>query len=390
MKMTATNQQHLFRCIQCDARLNPSNRFSCPRCGELLEITYDLNVIRSAFIASLKKPPPYSVWRYRKLLPITHTQPVSIGEGGTSLTKSNRLARKLGLSSLYFKNEGQNPTASFKDRGMTVVITRAIELSARTVICASTGNTSASMAAYAARAGLNALVLIPSGKIAKGKLVQAIIHGAKITKVPGNFDFALKEARKMAERRDDLYLVNSINPYRVEGQKTTSFELWEQLENRAPDAVFVPVGNAGNISAIWKGFRELKELNLISHTPKMIGVQAAGAAPLARAYANGKDRIDPWARPETWASAIRIGAPASWRKALKAVHESNGSILSATDEQIRRAQRLLADHEGIFGEPASAAAIAGLITARRTGLVHPHDVIVCVITGHGLKDQSVV
>ncbi|HKM74900.1 MAG TPA: threonine synthase [Candidatus Bathyarchaeia archaeon] len=388
--VTTTKRQHKFTCIACNTRFDTSKRFSCPRCGELVEITYDLHSRRRVFITSLKKPPPYSVWRYRELLPIADTHPISIGEGGTSLTKSNRLARKLGLSKLYFKNEGQNPTASFKDRGMTVVITRAIELGARTVLCASTGNTSASMAAYAARAGLNALVLIPSGKIAKGKLVQAIIHGAKIVKVSGNFDAALKKARQMAERRNDLYLVNSLNPYRIEGQKTISFEVWEQLEKRVPDAVFVPVGNAGNISAIWKGFRELKDLNLINRTPRMIGVQAAGAAPLATAYAKGEDRIVPWEHPETWASAIRIGAPASWRKALKAVQESNGSILSATDNEIRRAQRLLADHEGIFGEPASATAIAGLIKARRTGLIQGHDAIICVITGHGLKDQSVI
>ena len=385
-----TISQHVFTCIACSTRLDPSKRFSCPRCGELLEITYDLQSRRRAFITSLKKPPPYSVWRYRELLPIADAHPISIGEGGTSLTKSDRLARKLGLTKLYFKNEGQNPTASFKDRGMTVVITKAMELGVRTVLCASTGNTSASMSAYAARAGLNASVLIPSGKIAKGKLVQAIIHGAKIVQVSGNFDAALKKARRMAEQRDDLYLVNSLNPYRIEGQKTISFEMWEQLRKRVPDAVFVPVGNAGNISAIWKGFRELKDLHLINRVPRMIGVQAAGAAPIATAYAKGKDRIVPWEHPETWASAIRIGAPASWRKALKAVQESSGSILSATDNEIRRAQKLLADHEGIFGEPASAAAIAGLIKARRTGLVQAHDAIVCVITGHGLKDQSII
>jgi len=391
MKMaTPVIHQHAFTCIACNARLKPSKRFSCPRCGELLEITYDLYSRRRAFITSLKKPPPYSVWRYRELLPIADAHPISIGEGGTSLTKSDRLARKLGLTKLYFKNEGQNPTASFKDRGMTVVITRAMELGVRTVLCASTGNTSASMAAYAAKAGLNASVLIPSGKIAKGKLVQAIIHGARIVKISGNFDAALKKARRMAEQRDDVYLVNSLNPYRIEGQKTISFEMWEQLGKRVPDAVFVPVGNAGNISAIWKGFRELRDLNLINRTPRMIGVQAAGAAPLAAAYAQGKDRIVPWEHPETWASAIRIGAPASWRKALKAVQESNGSILSATDNEIRRAQKLLADHEGLFGEPASAAAVAGLIKARRTGLVGAHDAITCVITGHGLKDQSII
>jgi len=388
--MKRSSHQHEFRCIACGTRVDISKRFTCPICGELLEITYELRTRRQGFVNSLKKPPPYNVWRYRELLPIGDARPISIGEGGTSLTKSDRLANMLGLTELYFKNEGQNPTASFKDRGMTVAITRARELGVRTVLCASTGNTSASMAAYAAKAGLRAVLIIPSGKIAKGKLVQAIIHGARIVKVSGNFDVALGRARRMAEQRDDLYLVNSLNPYRIEGQKTISFEIWEQLGKRIPDAVFVPVGNAGNISAIWKGFRELKQLKLINRTPRMIGVQAAGAAPLATAYDKRQDRIVPWAHPETWASAIRIGAPASWRKALNAVHESNGSILSATDNEIRRAQRLLADHEGIFGEPASAASVAGLIKARRTGLIKRRNAIVCVITGHGLKDQSII
>jgi threonine synthase len=382
--------RHFFRCIACKRRFEAGKLYYCPKCGELLEINYDLNHRRRSFANSLKKPPPYSVWRYRELLPVGDTHPISIGEGGTSLTRSNRLARELRLSKLYFKNEAQNPTASFKDRGMTVAITRAVELGVRTVLCASTGNTSASMAAYAAKAGMNATVFIPSGKIARGKLIQAIMHGARIVKVAGNFDTALKVARRTAERRHDLYLVNSVNPYRIEGQKTLSFEVWEQLGNNVPDAIFVPVGNAGNISAIWKGFQELKELRLTKRSPRMIGVQAAGAAPLATAYAKGASRIVPIKNPETSASAIRIGAPASWRKALKAVEESKGAILSATDGEIRRAQRLLADHEGIFGEPASAAAIAGLIKARHAGQVKANDTVVCVITGHGLKDQSII
>jgi len=255
---------------------------------------------------------------------------------------------------------------------MTVAITRAVELGARTVVCASTGNTSASMAAYAARAGLRAVVLVPKGKIAKGKLLQAIVHGARINQVSGNFDRALSKAREMAQK-GELYLVNSVNPYRIEGQKTLAFEIWEQLYNSVPDAVIVPVGNAGNISAIWKGFRELQEFRLTNRTPRMIGIQASGAAPIAAAYVRGESSVVPWKHPETSASAIRIGAPASWKKALRAVKESAGAMLTVSDREIIRAQRLLANHEGIFAEPASSASVAGLAKASKLKLVKPHD-----------------
>ena len=331
---------------------------------------------------------PLSVWRYKELLPVLTKDAVTLGEGGTGLPKSTRLAESLGLDAVYFKNEGQNPTGSFKDRGMTIAVTRAVEVGARSILCASTGNTSASMAAYAARAGLKAIVLIPKGKIAAGKLLQAIVHGAKIQQVRGNFDGALKKARAMAER-GDLYLVNSLNPYRIEGQKTLAFEIWEQL-GKIPEVVVVPVGNAGNISAIWKGFWELKKLAITNHTPRMIGVQAAGAAPIASAYMKGKGTVTPWTRPETAATAIRIGAPASWKKALRAVKDSGGMMLKVSDDEILRYQRLLADHEGIFAEPASAASVAGLARASRSKLVTRKETVVCVITGHGLKDQGAV
>jgi threonine synthase len=337
----------------------------------------------------MKEAGPLSVWRYKELLPVSSRNAMTLGEGGTGLPKSVRLADSLGLDEVYFKNEGQNPTGSFKDRGMTVAVTRAVELGARTVLCASTGNTSASMAAYAARAGLRAVVLVPRGKIAQGKLLQAIVHGARIEQVSGNFDRALEKARAIT-RKGELYLVNSLNPYRIEGQKTLAFEIWEQLHRRVPDAVIVPVGNAGNISAIWKGFWELKKLRLTNHTPKMIGIQAAGAAPLAAAYARGENKVTRWTHPETSASAIRIGAPASWKKALTAVKDSRGAILTVSDTEIHRAQRLLANHEGLFAEPASAASVAGLAKASRIQLIRPRDRIVCIITGHGLKDQRSV
>lgn len=363
---------------------------SCPNCGDLLQIKYDYKALKRKFISFIEESNQLSVWRYRALLPISTRHPVTIGEGGTGLSQSNRLAQALHMHQVYFKNDGQNPTGSFKDRGMTVAITRAVEIGSKSVLCASTGNTSASMAAYAAKAGLGAVVLVPKGKIARGKLVQAMVHGAKIVEVSGNFDQALRRARELAAERSAPYLVNSINPYRIEGQKTAAFEIWEQLGRRIPDFVFVPVGNAGNISAIWKGFRELKEVRLTKRLPRMVGVQAAKASPIADAYAKGLDTVVPWSHPDTVASAIRIGAPASWKKALTAVRESNGAVLTVSDKEIKQAQRLLADHEGIFAEPAGAASVAGLRKARKFHLVKAKDRVVCIITGHGLKDQESV
>jgi len=391
MSMTTMKQRpyHYLECIKCTSRFKPTQIYTCPKCGDLLQIGYDYQALRRKFTASMKKAGPLSVWRYKDVLPVSSRNAVSLGEGGTGLPPSVRLAGSLGLNEVYFKNEGQNPTGSFKDRGMTVAITRAVELGARTVVCASTGNTSASMAAYAARAGLRAVVLIPRGKIAKGKLLQAMVHGARIEQVTGNFDRALENAREIAQK-GELYLVNSLNPYRIEGQKTLAFEILEQLHYRAPDAVIVPVGNAGNISAIWKGFWELQKFGLTNRTPRMVGIQAAGAAPIAAAYARGESMVVPWEHPETSASAIRIGAPASWKKALRAVQESAGAMLTFSDSEIIRAQRLLAKHEGIFAEPASSASVAGLTKAFRLKLVKPRDRIVCVITGHGLKDQDAI
>jgi threonine synthase len=331
-----------------------------------------------------------SVWRYADLLPVSREKAVTIAEGGTGLSRAGRISNELGLRELFFKFEGQNPTGSFKDRGMTVAITRAVELGARTVLCASTGNTSASMAAYAAKAGLRAVVLIPRGRIAKGKLVQAIVHGAKIIQVEGNFDNALERARAMTSGGRKLYLANSINPYRVEGQKTIAFEIFEQLNRKIPDFVFLPVGNAGNICALWKGFKELKKVGIANRTPRMIGVQASGAAPIADAFSKGTDEITFWKNPETCASAIRIGAPARWRDALAAARESGGAIVTATDREIVRSQRLLAEYEGIFAEPASATPLAGLIKWKRKNEVAETDTVVCIVTGHGLKDQKSV
>ena len=313
---------HYLECISCHGQFKPTQIYSCPKCVDLLQIGYRYEALSRRFKRSLSKLGPLSVWRYREFLPVSALNAVTLGEGGTPLPRSVRLAADFGFSEVYFKNEGQNPTGSFKDRGMTVTVTRAVEIGAKEVVCASTGNTSASMAAYAARAGLRATVLIPRGKIAKGKLLQAAVHGARIRQVTGNFDKALIKARTLASERG-LYLVNSLNPYRIEGQKTLAFEVWEQLR-KVPDAIILPVGNAGNISAIWKGFWELKRVRATRSTPRMIGVQAAGAAPIADAYAKGGSNIIPWPHPETAASAIRIGAPASWKKALRAVRGLRG------------------------------------------------------------------
>jgi threonine synthase len=283
--------------------------------------------------------------------------------------------------------EGDNPTCSFKDRGMTVGVSKALEHGVKAVVCASTGNTSASMAAYAAKAGLKSIVLVPSGKVARGKLAQAVVHGAEIFQVEGNFDDALRLVVDLSEKTREIYLLNSINPYRIEGQKTLAFEVRDQLGG-IPDLMVLPVGNAGNISALWKGFRELRILGLEDEVPRLVGIQAEGASPIAEAFKKGLEKIRPWRRPETIATAIRIGEPVSWMKALKAVRDSRGLMETVSDEEILEAQRVLARSEGLFVEPASAASIAGLRKLLEEELIQRDMKIVCVATGHGLKDPE--
>ena len=332
--------------------------------------------------------------RWRPFLPVTDATPVvSLNEGSTPLIHSPRLSALVGRGSrVFLKYEGLNPTGSFKDRGMTMAISKALEAGARAVICASTGNTSASAAAYAARAGVACYVLLPAGKIALGKLAQGIVHGAKCVTIDGNFDDALRLVREAADSGAPVAVVNSINPYRLEGQKTAAFEIIDELGD-APDAHFLPVGNAGNISAYWKGYGEFHALGRSTRRPRMNGFQAAGAAPMYHG------RVVE--HPETLASAIRIGNPASWSLATAAVEESGGAVDVVTDDEILAAQRWLAVSEGIFVEPASAAGIAGILkyagksneptTAHGT---HPlanlpeEAVIVCTVTGHGLKDTD--
>jgi threonine synthase len=320
---------------------------------------------------------------YRDRLPVDASTPVvTLGEGGTPLVPARRLSETTGCRVLL-KVEGMNPTGSFKDRGMTMAISHAAQHGARAVICASTGNTSASAAAYATAAGMTCGVLVPDGKIALGKLSQAIAHGATLLQVDGNFDDCLTLARKLAEAFP-VELVNSVNPYRIEGQKTAAFEVVDVLGD-APDLHCLPVGNAGNITAYWKGYREYAEQTgsapaVASTTPAMWGFQAAGAAPIVLGH--------PVDEPETVATAIRIGNPASWQQAEKARDESGGVIEAVTDDEILRAHRLLSSEEGVFVEPASAAGVAGLLKRHAAGQLSPGLTVVCTVTGHGLKDPQ--
>lgn len=316
--------------------------------------------------------------RYREFLPVDDSTPVvTLNEGNTPLIKADNLAKKIGIDAeIYLKFEGCNPTGSFKDRGMTMAVTKAKESGSGAIICASTGNTSASAAAYGAKAGLKTYVLIPDGYIALGKLSQAMMYGADIIAIQGNFDKALEMVREISDKYP-ITLVNSVNPYRIEGQKTGAFEICEAL-GQVPDYHFIPVGNAGNITAYWKGYKEWHKLGKIKELPKMMGFEAEGAAAIVKG-----ERI---MNPETVATAIRIGNPASWKFAEAARDESNGMINYVTDEEILKAYKLIASCEGVLAEPASAASVAGLIKVKDT--VKSGSKIVCILTGNGLKDPD--
>ncbi|MCU5745599.1 threonine synthase [Staphylococcus sp. SQ8-PEA] len=318
------------------------------------------------------------VEEFKEYLPVDdHTPKVSLNEGNTPLIYCENLSQMLDIE-LHVKFEGANPTGSFKDRGMCMAITKAKESGKKVVICASTGNTSASAAAYAARAGLKAIVVIPEGKIALGKLSQAVMYGAEIVSIEGNFDQALEIVKEVAEN-GEIELVNSVNPYRIEGQKTGAFEVIEQLSGEAPDILAIPVGNAGNITAYWQGFKEYNKHHQ-TQLPTLFGFQAEGASPIVQ-----NKKVE---QPETIATAIRIGNPASWEKANNALAESSGLIDSVTDEEILEAYRLMASKEGIFSEPASNASIAGLIKLHREGKLPKDKKVVAVLTGNGLKDPD--
>ncbi len=321
--------------------------------------------------------------KYRENLPVSDKTPViSLHEGNTPLIPARNLPDKLGFNGeIYLKFEGMNPTGSFKDRGMTMAVSKAVEDGSKAVICASTGNTSASATAYAARAGIKCIVLIPEGKIALGKLSQAVMHGAEVLEIDGNFDEALNLVKELSSKYP-LTLVNSINPFRIEGQKTAAYEICENLE-QSPDYQFMPVGNAGNITAYWKGYKEYNKAEPGKYAlPKMMGFQAAGSAPIVEGH--------PIAKPETIATAIRIGNPASWKTAEEARDESGGVIDKVTDEEILEAHRIVAATEGVFCEPASASSIAGLIKYIKQGYFKNANTvkIACILTGHGLKDPD--
>ena len=365
-----------LRCFSRGLRFgNEATLYTCSAFGSPLEVNYT-----DAEFARAKSFDGTGVWRYQPLLPVKKL--VTLGEGSTGLHPCDRVGRDVGIPRLFVKNEGENPTGSFKDRGMTVGIALAKAVGAKAVGCASTGNTSASMSAYAARAGLTALVLLPAGKVALGKLSQAIAHGARIAQIEGNFDDAMRLVLELSLKERSVYLLNSINAYRLEGQKTLAFEVCETLGG-APDAVVLPMGNAGNISAIWKGFNEWKRLGRIKRLPRMIGVQAEKAAPIARAWRERREfrKVE---NPETIATAIRIGAPVSYQKALAALEASGGEAGTVTDREILDAQQYLARTEGLFVEPASAVPIAYLRKRKLKGV----RTVVCVTTGHGLKDPD--
>ena len=316
---------------------------------------------------------------YKSYLPITDKTPlITLNEGNTPLIKAEKIGEKLGGIELYFKYDGLNPTGSFKDRGMVMAVAKALEEGAKAIMCASTGNTSASAAAYAARSNIQCIVLIPDGNIALGKLAQALMYGAKVIAINGNFDDALKSVIDITNNYP-ITLVNSINPYRLQGQKTSAFEICDTL-GKAPDYLAIPVGNAGNISAYWMGFKEYKEKNIVSNLPKMIGFEAEGSAAIV------KNKIIE--NPQTLATAIKIGNPASWELAVNAATESEGFIDSVTDDEILEAYSMLAKEEGIFAEPASAASLAGIIKTYKAGKLKKGDIVVSVLTGNGLKDPD--
>jgi len=391
----------LQRCITPDCRAEyklDERLYVCSRCGGLLEIDRAEDIaVDSASLRELWRTRRLSsaasdrsgVWRFREFLPFDeNVQLVSLGEGNTPLYDAPRSAGYCRLPQLKLKHQGCNPTGSFKDTGMTTAVTQARKLGARVVVCASTGNTSASLAAYAARADLLCAIIVPSGQVSHAKLAQALDYGAKVLEIEGNFDSCMNAIRELAQH-DSVYLVNSINPFRIEGQKTIAFELVEQLEWRVPDHLVVPGGNLGNSSAIGKGFRELFNSGLIDRQPKITVVQAVGAAPFARFYSQHDSSFANEEHPKTLASAIKIGAPVSWQKAWRAVRETGGSVITATEQEIADAKAMIG-RDGIGCEPASATTVAGIRKLVGDGIIKGDETVVAVLTGHLLKDTDYV
>ncbi len=379
-------------CIECGETFAPFEdvRYTCDDCDGLLEVRYDDPPTFDDFGAGASTDgPERGVWRYREGLPFDLG--VTLPEGDTPLHAMPRLEADVGVETLRIKHEGMNPTGSFKDRGMTVGVRVAEELGVGALACASTGNTSAALAAYGGRAGMPTLVLLPQGKVAAGKIAQASLHGARILEVDGNFDACLDIVQALAAR-GEAYLLNSLNPFRLEGQKTIGFEVLEEFHadhGTYPDRIVLPVGNAGNTSALYKGFRELVQSGAldVDDVPKLTGVQAAGAAPMVEAIENGADEVRRWEEVETRATAIRIGNPVNAPKALPGIRNTGGTAVAVEDAEITAAQRDLAE-EGVGVEPASAASVAGLRKLRREGVVDDDERVVCLTTGHLLKDPD--
>jgi threonine synthase len=400
------------RCAEpeCGAQYGINERlYVCPQCGGLLDAesgaagaAFDAEELRAAWTARLSSPDARvhsGVWRYRELLPFDVDAPiVTLGEGNTPLYDAPRSAAYCRLDALKLKHQGCNPTGSFKDTGMTAAVTQAVILGAQTVVCASTGNTAASLAAYAARAGLLCAIFVPRGQISHAKLAQSLDYGARVMELDGNFDDAMRAVRELAED-ESIYLVNSINPFRIEGQKTVAAELLQQLSWQVPDHVVVPGGNLGNSSALGKGFKELLDLGLIARLPRLSVVQAAGAAPFARIFERDgellvasdaqADSFEPIEHPQTLATAIKIGAPVSWKKALRAVRWTGGRVLSVSEQEIADAKAIIG-RDGVGCEPASATTVAGIKRLVATGFIRPGESVVAVLTGHILKDSDYV
>jgi threonine synthase len=386
----------LQRCESCSATTPETDpRTQCASCGGLLEIVHSAPALHGAALmtqfaqrrGSHPASEPSGVWQFRELVMPSARELVSYPEGHTPLVGREPICSWTGSASLQLKHEGLNPTGSFKDRGMTVALTQARRIGARAVACASTGNTSASLAAYAAQAGIPALVFVPKGHISQGKLTQTLAYGARTLLVDGDFDACLRLVREASEKLG-VYLVNSINPWRIEGQKTVVFELLQQLGWDAPDWIAFPAGNLGNTAAFGKALREAHALGLISKIPRLLAVQAAGAAPFAHAFQRdfaSRETV----RPETVATAIRIGDPASWDRGVRAIRETNGVVTSVTDEEIMEGKAIV-DAAGVGAEPASAAGVAGVRQQRAGGTIAAADRVVCVLTGHLLKDPDAV
>jgi len=383
---------------KCAATLELHYRaLACPKCGELLEVVVgEVNAsaaeLKQCWLDRRRSFAPQDrsgVWRFREFLPNAELgdRIVTLGEGNVPLVRGRKTADWVGLSDLGFKHLGWNPTACFKDLGMTTAVTEAKLVGAKSVGCASTGNTSASMAAYASRAGLKAKVYLPAGKVSLNKLAQALDFGAEVVQVEGNFDAALEDLINNTD--PDLYLLNSINPFRIEGQKTVMFEVMEEFGWDVPDYVVVPGGNLGNSSAFGKGLREMKEAGLINRLPKLVVVQAEGANPLARLWRSGAKELEPEKHPETRATAIRIGNPRSWRKSLRGVQESGGFVMDVTDEEIGEAKAMIG-RDGIGCEPASATTLAALRKLHEEGKLDRGSRVVAVLTGHALKDTDFI